>query len=171
MSLSPALSAPDPLHTHLRKAGALLLGLLTVATVLVAFAPAGHSATYSRSYRLSQRSDQLISAARSRQGSPYKYGATGPRRFDCSGYTKWTYARVGRTLPRTSSEQSRVGRAIAKSHAVRGDLVFFYGSGGVYHTAIYAGNGYVWHAPHSGAVVHRQHLWTSRYFVRRLPVR
>ena len=50
----------------------------------------------------------------------------------------------------------------------RGDLVFFYGYGGVYHVAIYAGHGYIWHAPYSGARVRHDHIWTSRHFFGRV---
>ena len=106
--------------------------------------------------------------ARTRKGSPYRYGAVGPHRFDCSGLTRWAYARVGKSLPHSSSAQtSRVNR-IKPGNARRGDLVFFYGYGGVYHVAIYAGHGYIWHAPHSGTRVRRDHIWTSSVFFGRV---
>lgn len=57
---------------------------------------------------------------------------------------------------------------IKRSNARRGDLVFFYDNGGVYHVAIFAGRGRVWHAPHSGTRVHRQHIWTSNVFFGRV---
>ena len=46
--------------------------------------------------------------------------------------------------------------------------MFFTGSGGVYHVAIYAGDGMIWHAPHSGAVVSLEPIWTSSVFYGRV---
>ena len=112
--------------------------------------------------------DHALAWARSRKGSPYVYGATGPHRFDCSGLTRWVYARLGKSLPHSSSRQARDVVRISRSHARPGDLVFFYGYGGVYHVGIWAGHGYIWHAPFPGAHVRRQHLWTSHVFFGRV---
>ena len=112
--------------------------------------------------------DHALAWARSRKGSPYAYGATGPHRFDCSGLTRWVYARLGKSLPHSSSRQAHDVVRISRSHARRGDLVFFYGYGGVYHVGIWAGHGYIWHAPFPGSHVRRQHLWTSQVFFGRV---
>jgi cell wall-associated NlpC family hydrolase len=112
--------------------------------------------------------DHALAWARSRKGSPYAYGATGPHRFDCSGLTRWVYARLGKSLPHSSSRQAHDVVRISRSHARRGDLVFFYGYGGVYHVGIWAGHGYLWHAPFPGTHVRRQHLWTSHVFFGRV---
>lgn len=107
-----------------------------------------------------QTRDRVVHIAASKKGAPYRYGATGPRAFDCSGYTRWVFARVGRHLPRTSSEQSRAVRHVRRSQRRRGDLVFFRSGGHVYHVGIYAGRGTIWHAPRPGERVHRERLWT-----------
>jgi cell wall-associated NlpC family hydrolase len=112
--------------------------------------------------------DHALSWARSRRGSPYVYGATGPHRFDCSGLTRWVYARLGKSLPHSSSRQAHDVVRISRRNARRGDLVFFYGYGGVYHVGIWAGRGYIWHAPFPGSHVRRQHLWTSHVFFGRV---
>ena len=98
----------------------------------------------------------------------HRYGATGPHRFDCSGLTRWAYARIGKSLPHSSSAQVSDVDRIKRSNARRGDLVFFYAYGGVYHVAIYAGHGYIWHAPHSGTRVRRDHIWTRSVFFGRV---
>ena len=41
---------------------------------------------------------KVVYTAASRKGSPYVYGAEGPTRFDCSGLTRWTFARLGHSL-------------------------------------------------------------------------
>ncbi|GAA1857179.1 hypothetical protein GCM10009836_41790 [Pseudonocardia ailaonensis] len=84
-------------------------------------------------------------------GKPYRYGASGPSAFDCSGLTSWAFKQVGVTIPRTSRAQSAVGTPVAKANLQPGDLVFFYKP--VSHVAIYIGNGQVVHASTSGQPV------------------
>jgi peptidoglycan DL-endopeptidase CwlO len=38
-------------------------------------------------------------------GKPYRWGATGPATFDCSGLVRFAYAHAGLSLPRTSRQQ------------------------------------------------------------------
>ena len=68
---------------------------------------------------------QAVAAARSRIGSAYAMGATGPSAFDCSGLMTYAFARAGVALPRTSQAQFTVGRAVARDDVRAGDLVFF----------------------------------------------
>ena len=107
-----------------------------------------------------QTRERVIHIAASKQGTPYRYGATGPRAFDCSGFTRWVFGKIGRHLPRTSSQQSRAVPHVRRSHRRIGDLVFFRSGGHVYHVAIYAGRNTIWHAPRPGERVHRERIWT-----------
>ncbi len=77
-------------------------------------------------------------------GAKYRYGASGPNAFDCSGLVSWAFKNSGKTLPRTSKAMSRVGTPVSKSALQPGDLVFFYG--GPSHVGIYIGDGKVVHA-------------------------
>jgi len=77
-------------------------------------------------------------------GAKYRYGATGPNAFDCSGLVGWAFKNSGKSLPRTSKAMSRVGTPVSKSALQPGDLVFFYG--GPSHVGIYVGNGKIVHA-------------------------
>ncbi|MFF7354860.1 MULTISPECIES: C40 family peptidase [Streptomyces] len=100
----------------------------------------------------SDRAGAAFSAAQSQIGKPYVYGATGPSSFDCSGLTSWAYAQAGVSIPRTSEQQANIGTRISSANDLQvGDLVFFYGD--LHHVGLYAGNGQVLHAPHTGAVV------------------
>lgn len=99
----------------------------------------------------SQRAAAALDAAKSKLGSPYVYGASGPSAFDCSGLTSWAYAQAGVSIPRTSQEQANAGTRIPVSQAQPGDLIIFYGD--FHHVGFYAGNGMVLHAPKPGAVV------------------
>jgi cell wall-associated NlpC family hydrolase len=142
--------------------------LITLTAALFAGSAASPATTRASAVVSAARSDNALAWARSRKGSPYRYGSDGPHRFDCSGLTRWVYARVGRSLPHSSSAQVRDVNRISRSNARRGDLVFFYSHGSVYHVAIWAGHGYVWHAPHSGTRVRREHLWTHSVFFGRV---
>lgn len=100
----------------------------------------------------SGRAASAFAAAQSVIGSPYVYGASGPSSFDCSGLTSWAYAQAGVSIPRTSEAQASAGTKIySQSDLKVGDLVIFYGD--YHHVGLYAGNGQVLHAPHTGAVV------------------
>jgi len=92
-----------------------------------------------------------LAAAMTVRGTPYVWGGTTTRGFDCSGLMLWSFKKAGFTLPRTSQAQSSVGQPVSRADLQPGDLVFFYSV--VSHVAIYVGNGMVLHAPDSGQVV------------------
>ena len=96
-------------------------------------------------------------------GVPYRYGGTTPQTgFDCSGYVKYVYSRASKAVPRTAQEQYRASAVISRRSARAGDLVFFHSSRTqVYHVGIYAGSGYVWHAPKPGKRVAKVKIWTT----------
>jgi cell wall-associated NlpC family hydrolase len=104
---------------------------------------------------------QVVRIAATKKGTPYRYGSTGPTSFDCSGYSKWVFARIGKSLPRTAKQQYRATIHISRSSARPGDLVFF-GGARTYHMGIYAGGNKMWHAPRSGKTVSLVKIWTSK---------
>jgi cell wall-associated NlpC family hydrolase len=104
---------------------------------------------------------KALQIAASKKGSPYQYGATGPRRFDCSGLTVYAFKKAGKKLPRTAAAQYNKTHHISASHRRAGDLVFFHWGRSVYHVGIYAGKGRIWHSPKTGDVVRLQKIWTK----------
>jgi cell wall-associated NlpC family hydrolase len=94
-------------------------------------------------------------------GAGYRWGATGPSSFDCSGLVFWSYRQIGVTLPRTSRAMSSVGTPVTKGNLQPGDLVFFYRP--VSHVAIYIGNGKVVHASTAGSPVKISSLSTMPF--------
>lgn len=91
---------------------------------------------------------------------PYKYGAAGPTRFDCSGLVMYVFGRLGRSLPHSSAAQynAKGVRHVSRSQLTIGDLVFTVRSGKIRHVGIYAGNNVMWAATESGDVVRTQSL-------------
>jgi peptidoglycan DL-endopeptidase CwlO len=85
-----------------------------------------------------------VSNALSKLGKPYRWGATGPNAFDCSGLVKWSFGSAGRALPRSSRAMAGVGTPVSKANLQPGDLVFFYKP--ISHVGIYIGNGKIVHA-------------------------
>ncbi|MGW3655645.1 C40 family peptidase [Streptomyces sp. NPDC005151] len=106
------------------------------------------------------QSTKALRIAASKKGSPYRYGATGPHRFDCSGLTLYAFKKVGKKLPRTAQQQYNKTRHVSASKRKRGDLVFFHSGRSVYHVGIYAGRGKIWHSPKTGSVVRLEKIWT-----------
>ncbi len=95
--------------------------------------------------------------AKSFLGTPYVWAATGPTKFDCSGFTQWIYRDAGINIPRVSRDQARVGRYISYDNLQKGDMVFFdtkkRPSGRVTHVGIYLGDGNFIHASSSAKKV------------------
>lgn len=108
--------------------------------------------------------------ARTREGYPYVYGATGPYAFDCSGLTKWAYAKHGITLPRSAAQQYRRATGISRYSATLGDMLFVGDYSYASHVGFYVpwnGVNYIFHAPRPGRKVSVDRIWTWRYATRR----
>lgn len=92
-----------------------------------------------------------LAVARSLLGTPYRYGGSDLRGFDCSGLIRYAYGQAGISLPRTSRDIFRQCRPIPP-HAIQpGNLVFFsISSDKIAHVGIYADNQRFIHAPSSG---------------------
>ncbi|MGW7366522.1 C40 family peptidase [Streptomyces sp. NPDC054841] len=109
----------------------------------------------------SAHATKALKVAASKKGAPYRYGATGPYRFDCSGLILYSYEKAGKRLPRTAQQQYNRTRHISAHKRQRGDLVFFHAGGYVYHVGIYAGGGRIWHSPKTGSVVKLSKIWSK----------
>jgi cell wall-associated NlpC family hydrolase len=88
----------------------------------------------------------------SQVGKPYRWGATGPSSYDCSGFTQRSWAKAGVSLPRTTYTQWAWGasRRVSLNALQPGDLLFSRGLG---HMGMYAGDGKMIHSPRTGDVV------------------
>lgn len=95
----------------------------------------------------------LVNIAKQYLGSRYVWGASGPKTFDCSGFTQFVYNKMSISIPRTSRTQGKYGKYVSRSELIPGDLIFF-DTSGVYnkvitHCGIYIGSGKFIHASSS----------------------
>jgi cell wall-associated NlpC family hydrolase len=111
---------------------------------------------------------QVIAIAAAQTGKPYVFAAAGPSTFDCSGLTEYVFAQVGVSLPHNADAQKSYGVGVSASAALPGDLVVFLDGGYGYHVGIYAGNGMMYDAPHSGSTVGLHPVYDSNVVFRRL---
>lgn len=90
------------------------------------------------------------------KGTPYQYGGLDHRGIDCSGFVYRTFQeRFGIQLPRSTSQQAKVGTEISRDELLPGDLVFFKtgrGESGL-HVGIYDKKGQFIHASTSKGVM------------------
>ena len=94
--------------------------------------------------------DQIALEALQQIGVPYVWGGATPRASTAPGLVMWLWANHGVALPHFAASQYHMGPLITRAQLRPGDLVFFHDLG---HVAIYIGNGWVVHAPHTGDCV------------------
>ncbi|OCA82822.1 C40 family peptidase [Pseudobacillus wudalianchiensis] len=95
--------------------------------------------------------DSVIAEAKKYIGTPYKWGGTTPRGFDCSGFIQYAHKQVGLSLPRTAAQMYQKGSAVTKSELEPGDLIFFSTySSGASHVGLYIGDNQFIHSASKG---------------------
>ncbi|RZU52947.1 cell wall-associated NlpC family hydrolase [Krasilnikovia cinnamomea] len=132
-----------------------------------------YRSTTTRAVRITVKASgsKILAEAKRHRGALYKFGASGPKRFDCSGYTQYVYRKAaGKKLPHRANDQQRYGKKINKSNKQIGDLIVFRSGSHGYHAGIYAGGGYIWDSPRSGKRVGKHKIWSKNYVVRRIAV-
>jgi cell wall-associated NlpC family hydrolase len=76
--------------------------------------------------------DEILDYAKTFIGVPYLLGASGPERFDCSGFTSYVFREFGYDLPHNSVQQCQGSRPVESFSELRkGDLVFFGARGSI----------------------------------------
>lgn len=114
--------------------------------------------------------DEALFHALAALGIDYQWGGnTRVSGFDCSGLVAHVFKEAyGLALPRHTSEQARVGRAVAVEDLQAGDLVFFNTQRRPYsHVGIYVGDQRFVHAPKAGSVIRTENFrtayWSKRF--------
>ena len=129
---------------------------LFAGVILTGLAPASPAAAAEPT----TEAQQIIQIAKAQAGDPWRYGATGPYAFDCSGLVIYAYKAAGQGAA-IGNGNYRSARALydwfrsrglaSRTYPKPGDLVIW-GSGS--HIGIYIGNGMAVSTLTSGVRVH-----------------
>ena len=131
--------------------------VLTVSSVAATPTPAPISTV--------SKAQMVITEAKKYIGTPYLWGGNTPAGFDCSGFSKYVFEKVGISLPRTAATQFSGLKAVSSPSP--GDLVFFTTyAPGPSHLGIYIGDNKFIHAGTSTGVTitdMNNPYWKPRY--------
>ncbi|MGM0569541.1 C40 family peptidase [Marinobacter sp.] len=101
------------------------------------------------------------------EGTPYRYGGTTPRGFDCSGFIGQAYQEAfGMEVPRTTSAMLSHGTPVSPQELEPGDVVFFNIRGKEQHAGIFIGGDDFIHASTSVGVTRSSlngYYWRDRF--------
>ncbi len=131
------------------------LALGTSAASAASSTPATTASSNGKLYSLNGATvDDLIAYANTFLGTPYAYGGSSSKGFDCSGFTSYVFKHFGISLPHSATGQLSYGVAVNdRSQLQVGDLVFFrdthYSTKAASHVGIYIGNSQFIHASSS----------------------
>jgi hypothetical protein len=163
------MPAPPPRHLRARsrRLSTPLRWLLSLAllTPLVAglAGAAGISRTPAAVAAPGSSAAVAVRFALAQLGKPYRWGAEGPRSFDCSGLVQASYRAAGVHLPRVSRQQYGAGKLIPLSALRAGDLLFYAKDTAdrrtIYHVGMYLGAGRMVEAPNRRAPVRIASIW------------
>lgn len=98
--------------------------------------------------KASREGRRALAFALDQIGKDYKWGATGPATFDCSGLTLRAWESAGVLIPRTSQAQWRGLERVRITDMRPGDLIIYKGDAS--HVGMYVGKGTMVHAPRTG---------------------
>ena len=137
--------------------------LVVAAAVLLLGGCAGLGGSSASSKRA-----EVVSAALSQVGTPYRYGSNLPgRALDCSALTHYAYQRAGVPIPRMSLDQQHGAKPVPLAALRPGDLVFFHTGPGAHHVGLMVDRDRFVHA---STALHRVGLtrlytpyWRARY--------
>ncbi|NLC43019.1 MAG: LysM peptidoglycan-binding domain-containing protein [Clostridiales bacterium] len=97
----------------------------------------------------------IVDYAKKFEGYSYVYGGSGPKGFDCSGFTVYVYANFG--IKVTRMNQVTNGTHVSKSDLKPGDILIFtkLGTSKINHVGLYIGNDLMIHAssPSTGVII------------------
>ncbi len=112
------------------------------------------STDFSRKAVSSPAIESVIDTAESFLGTPYVWGGTTPKGFDCSGFVQYVFNKNGYSITRTTYTQwDNDGIRIEREDLVPGDLVYFGYGDSPSHVGLYVGDGMMIHSPRTGDVV------------------
>ena len=137
----------------------------TVATTAVTPTVELASTKKKKSSAIAFSPEKVLKVAKRYAGTRYSYGGDSPSGFDCSGFTKFIYAKFGVDLPHSAWKQSREGDRVSRAKAKPGDLVITAGGA---HVGIWVSKGKFIDAGFPGQGVHVREIYTDNYYIVRV---
>ena len=116
----------------------------TTTATATAYSASASTSTSTTSSTASYSS--VIAAAKTFIDTPYE-------QMDCSAFTQAAFAKVGRSIGRTTYAQATIGTHVSFSQAQAGDLIFWGSDSAPYHVGIYLGGGQYIASPTYGETV------------------
>lgn len=116
----------------------------TTTATATAYSASASTSTSTTSSTASYSS--VIAAAKTFIGTSYE-------QMDCSAFTQAAFAKVGRSIGRTTYAQATIGTHVSFSQAQAGDLIFWGSDSAPYHVGIYLGGGQYIASPTYGETV------------------
>ena len=163
------MSAPPPRHLRgrSRRLSTPLRWLLSLAllTPLVAGLAGATGVTETPTAGAAPGSSAAVAVrfALAQLGKPYRWGADGPKSFDCSGLVQTAYRAAGVHLPRVSRQQYGAGKLVPLTALRAGDLLFYAKDAAnrktIHHVGMYLGAGRMVEAPNRRAPVRIASIW------------
>lgn len=131
---------------------------------------ASSTSSYSSSSSNAQKLEYVIYVGQNQLGKKYVFATSGPNTYDCSGFTKYCFGKIGKSLPHSAKSQgyneSTGTKILDAVDLVRGDLVFFNTSADsdlCDHVGIYLGSNRFIHAGSGAGKVIVSKLNSSYY--------
>jgi hypothetical protein len=141
--------------------------LALAGAVLFTLAPTGAAPAAAAGPKT--EAQQIIKIAKKQIGDPWRYGASGPSAFDCSGLVIYSFRKAG-DLKAIGGGKIRSARALYKYFKAKGladrknpkpgDLVIW---GGGTHVGIYIGKGKAISTLTKGVRIHKVHAVTAKF--------
>ncbi|KAA9345681.1 C40 family peptidase [Adhaeribacter soli] len=72
--------------------------------------------------------EDLIAFGMKKIGTPYRFGGSSEKGFDCSGFVNYAFSKVGINVPRSSELLSKAGKPVLRTQVRRGDILIFTGT-------------------------------------------
>tara|TARA_R110002096_G_scaffold97694_19_gene217806 strand:+ start:4623 stop:5177 length:555 start_codon:yes stop_codon:yes gene_type:complete len=114
---------------------------------------------------------KLDEAFRDWKGIPYVLGGSSYSGVDCSSFMQIVFEDYfGTKLPRTTTEQLKVGKSVKRNKIVIGDLIFFKTGRKTLHVGVAVSNGEFMHASTSSGVMIsgiEERYWADAYLTTR----
>ena len=126
---------------------------MTLLLVVTACSSQPPAPTPPNKSQVSSTADRAAAIALQQVGVPYRYGGATPKGFDCSGLVHYSWAKAGKSVPRTTSSLWHYTQPVPADRIRKGDILFFRISGKMSHVGMYIGGGQFVHAPSTGSSV------------------